>query len=249
LSIRWIVFDAVGTLIYPTPKVGRVYFEIARAHGSALSESEIAQRFSVAFASSEQADLGTTSSLLVESTTSEEREVARWQDIVAEVVCDLENTTACFEELFEHFGKPTAWNIFDDVADTITNLKSAGYQIAIASNFDKRLHSVCEGHAAISHIQKRFVSSEIGFRKPVKAFYSAIIDACGADASETLMVGDGVTNDVQGALDAGWQAIHIDRTRSANDASVAQDLLNPSADDKKSHAVVRSLLEIQELLS
>jgi putative hydrolase of the HAD superfamily len=237
LAIRWIVFDAVGTLMYPTPKVAKVYYDLAKAHGSQLSEREIAQRFAVSFAASEQADLGTTTSLLVKPTTNEEREVARWKEIVAEVVCDLDDTSGCFEELFEHFGNSTAWNVFDDVAETIARLSAAGYELAIASNFDRRLHSVCDGHPVLSQIPHRFVSSEIGYRKPAIAFYSAIVDACGGKAGETLMVGDGLVNDVQGALDAGWQAVHVDRTSTAIGV------------ESKQYSVVRALTEIERLVS
>lgn len=248
MSIRWIVFDAVGTLMYPTPKVGTAYFEVARRYGSKLSEREIAQRFGAAFASSEQADLGTTSSLLVEPTTSEESEAARWKQIVDEVVCDLDDTSDCFEELFEHFAEPTSWGVFDDVSETIDGLAKAGFQLAIASNFDKRLHSVCAAHPILRQIPLRFVSSEIGFRKPALPFYSAILDACKSAPGEMLMVGDGLDNDVQGALDAGWRAVHIDRSSDGTNR-IPTTMTTETSAGPKSYGVVRSLTHIREFLS
>jgi putative hydrolase of the HAD superfamily len=244
MSTRWIVFDAVGTLMYPTPKVGVVYHEIARRHGSQLSEREIAERFAEAFASSEQADLGTTSSLLVEPTTSEEREFARWREIVAEVVCDIDDTSGCFEELFEHFGKPSAWDVFPDIAPMLDELNAVDVRLAIASNFDARLHSVCEGHPVLQRVETRFVSSEIGFRKPALQFFSAIQEACASEPHELLMIGDGLANDVQGALDAGWQAIHIERSAKGIESKSGLD-----QNARKAFTTIRSMAELLGAIS
>ena len=217
-----------------------MYFEIAQKHGSQLPKQQIAAKFAAAFASSEVADLGTTSSLLVEPTTSEERKFARWEEIVAEVVDDLDDSTSCFEELFAHFGRPSAWDVFDDVTETLNSLADAGYPLAIASNFDRRLHSVCEGHAVLQQIATRFVSSEIGYRKPAPQFFAEIASHCECLPSEILMVGDGLPNDVEGAIKAGWQAAHIDRF--AEQTAVRQS-------SEQQYVTLRSLTELPALLA
>ena len=44
----------------------------------------------------------------------------------------------------------------------------------MASNFDSRLHAVCEGHHVLHRISRRVVSSEIGHRKPGPQFFQAL---------------------------------------------------------------------------
>ena len=42
-----------------------------------------------------------------------------------------------FEELLAHFADPASWRCYDDVGPALARLTSAGYQLAIASNFDR----------------------------------------------------------------------------------------------------------------
>ena len=44
-KIRGVLFDAVGTLIYPDPPVAEAYRSIGRRFGSRLSVEQIAARF------------------------------------------------------------------------------------------------------------------------------------------------------------------------------------------------------------
>lgn len=210
----WLVFDAVGTLIHPTPSVAIAYQTIAARFGSRLTVEQIGERFRQAFRESE---LGIPDELTSGDRwlSSDAIEVARWRWIVDEVVPDVIDTERCFAELWDHFARPSSWACFEDVMSALAGLKQAGYRLAIASNFDSRLHAVCEGHDALSSIERRFVSSETGYRKPSPQFYSAIALQCGCPADRILMVGDDAEHDVAGPLAAGMQALLLDR-RSAN---------------------------------
>ena len=48
-------------------------------------------------------------------------------------------------------------------------------------------------------------------------FFDALVAACGCPAGEVLMVGDDPVNDVQGAIEAGLQAVWLDRERKPAD--------------------------------
>ena len=56
LSVRWIVFDAVGTLISPLPDAATVYHATGQRYGSLLSVDEVAARFGAAFQAGEEND-------------------------------------------------------------------------------------------------------------------------------------------------------------------------------------------------
>jgi putative hydrolase of the HAD superfamily len=206
---KCIAFDAVGTIIHPLPSAAEVYFQAARRFGSHLEHEEIGRRFSQAFRETEQGDL--TADAGVRLVTSEAREKERWARIVATVIDDIPDTAACFAELFAHFARPEAWRCFDEVPAVLKGLKERGYRLAIASNFDGRLHAVCDGIPALRMLDARIISSEVGIRKPHAGFFKALVRSVGCRADEVLMVGDDHSNDIAGAQSAGLAAVFLNR--------------------------------------
>ena len=214
MSFRWIVLDAVGTLIEPTPDVATAYHNVGAKYGSQLSRDEVQQRFRRAFKAAHRSD-GLPEAAAF--STSESEEERFWRAIVSAVFEDVTDIEACFRDLFEHFAQPTSWVCFEDVATTLRLLAARGFQLAIASNFDRRLHLLCDGLAALSGIECRVVSSEVGYRKPASGFFEAVLRLTQARPEDVLMVGDDEANDVIGARQFGLRALHLRR-----DAETAQ---------------------------
>lgn len=208
-AIRCVAFDAVGTLIRAQPPAGEVYAAVARRHGSRRSAAEIAARFRQAFVDSEQRDCAAHAGAGL--ATDEARELRRWREIVAGVIDDIDRPGDCFDELYGHFARPESWQCYDDVAGTLAELRQSGIELAVASNFDHRLHPVCDGIPALRGISKRIISSEVGWRKPSPRFYESLLRIAGCPAGEIVMVGDDFQNDVAGAREAGLQAIYLNR--------------------------------------
>lgn len=201
---RWVALDAVGTVIHPEPGVAQAYHAAAQRHGSQLTAAEISQRFRQVYAEFEEFPPE-------RSETSESHELAKWREIVTRVITDLPDPEACFQDLFHWFAQPDAWRVFPDVIPALDRLTSAGLQIALASNFDHRLHSVCAGLPGLASIAVRVVSSEVGWRKPSAGFYQALVAQTGVEPAEIVMIGDSWLNDVEGARQAGLQALWLDR--------------------------------------
>lgn len=225
-GIRCVAFDAVGTLIFPRPPVVEAYRAAAARYASRYSADELRVRFRQAFARSEENDFGRgatdwnrldgrvrTDSATGESrfATSETRELARWQFIVGEVIDDASDPVGCFQELWEHFARPNSWACFPDVAETIAALERAGIELAIASNFDARLRSICDGLPPLDRIKTRVISSEAGWRKPAPQFFRSLATAARCRAEEILLVGDDRENDFVGAQNAGLRAVWLRR--------------------------------------
>jgi putative hydrolase of the HAD superfamily len=206
---RCIAFDAVGTLIYPMPAAGEVYHQVARRFGSRLPADEVIHRFRRAFRESERGDLALPDGTRL--ATSEEREYQRWKEIVTSVLDDVSNQDGCFAELFAHFANPSAWRCFDEVPPLLAELRARGYQVLIASNFDRRLHSVCDGLPALKDFPLRIISSEVGCRKPGQGFFDALVARASCPRDEILMIGDDPANDVTGARQAGLSALLVNR--------------------------------------
>jgi putative hydrolase of the HAD superfamily len=208
-GIQCVAFDAVGTIIDCEPSVSAVYADVASKHGSQLTETDVRSRLGKAMAVFDQ------DSAANDFQTTEPKEFELWKEVVRRVVDDVEGFNTFFDELYERFGQPGVWRVFDEVAETFERLNEIGMRIVIASNFDKRLHRVCDAYPELAGIKTRVISSEVGYRKPSKQYYNAVVNACGCAASEILMVGDTPSNDVEGAIAAGLNAVLIDRTKDA----------------------------------
>ena len=59
-------------------------------------------------------------------------------------------------------------------------------------------------------------SDDYGITKPDRRLFDIAADAIGADPAQLALVGDSLTADVAGALDAGWTAVWINRVGSTS---------------------------------
>lgn len=190
-----------------------VYHRVALAHGSTLDEAQIGRRFREVFCRWLSA---------AGAETSESAERTFWRGVVAEVLPDVADLESCFRTLFDWFGEPAAWRCFPDVEPALAALERRGYRLVIASNYDSRLHAVCDGLPPVARIPGRVISSEAGWRKPHRRFYARLQEFCGCRPEEILMVGDDLENDVSGARRAGLRAVHVDRDGGAGDGAVSR---------------------------
>jgi putative hydrolase of the HAD superfamily len=207
-----VLFDAVGTLIYPDPPVAAVYASAGRRIGVQIGEEEIRSRFRAAFARQEMIDRQ-----LHGLKTNPERERNRWREIVGEMFADAislpRHRDELFHELWEHFARPKNWRLYDDVGPCWQALESHGLTIAIASNFDDRLEQIAQQIPPLDRAKRLFNSARIGHRKPAAEFFRFIERELEIPPAELLSVGDNAENDFEGALAAGWQSILLDRDR------------------------------------
>jgi putative hydrolase of the HAD superfamily len=212
-EIRWVAFDAVGTLIHPAPSAAAVYHRVGLRHGSRLVAEEVAHRFRDVFARLAQSpDLDCGCSEAEEPWhTCEVRERLRWRRIVGSVLDDVLTSNECFEELFAHFGQPHNWACFPEVGSALRELRRARFRLAVCSNFDARLNAVIDGTPELAPIELRVISSEVKYRKPSGRFFEALTRTANCAASQILFVGDDPDNDVAAAKAAGLWARQIDR--------------------------------------
>ncbi|HLQ45840.1 MAG TPA: HAD family hydrolase, partial [Planctomycetaceae bacterium] len=216
---------------------------IGRRFGSRKTVEDIAPRFREAWCRADQqanrwfGELGRTNEIY-------EREF--WRRVVREVLPDVTDSAACFEELVEHFARPESWRCFEDVESTITTLTARGYRVLIASNFDARLHRVCDGLPELRAVFGRVISSLVGYRKTHPGFFTALAQQAECEPRELLMVGDDLQNDVQAARQAGVAAVHLRREQHL----VPRFEDHPDATDGigKVPATLASLTELLEWL-
>jgi putative hydrolase of the HAD superfamily len=203
-GVRAVVFDAVGTVIHPDPPAPQVYARVGRRFGSQLSEVVIPERFRASFEEEEARDRHEG------WRTSEKREVQRWRRIVAQVLDDVTDPEACFQELYRHFSLPEAWRVEPGTVTVAGELARRGLDLGLASNYDSRLRSVWAGLPALRPFRRLVISSEVGWRKPAPEFFAALCQTVGFSPGQILFIGDDPGNDYTGALAFGLQAVLFD---------------------------------------
>lgn len=204
-GLRAVIFDAVGTLIFPHPSATEVYRALAARQGVQLPLDAVRQRFLEAFRIEEAADR--------ESgwRTSERRERERWRTIVTATLHQLPDPGAAFEQLFEHFAMPTSWQVHDQAAAVFAVLRERGLLLGMGTNYDSRINRVIAGLPVLAPLADRVaVSAAIGFRKPAAEFFRHAARMMGCSPREILFVGDDEQNDYRGAIAAGLEAVLFD---------------------------------------
>ncbi|MFT4023606.1 MAG: HAD family phosphatase [Flavihumibacter sp.] len=114
----------------------------------------------------------------------------------------------------------TAWNamLLDFPPERVAWLDAlAGkYRVFLYSNTNAFHHDAFQasfleafpGKPFDDYFEKAYYSHTLGLRKPYAASYTALLDDAGIQAGETIFIDDTYPN-IEGALEAGLQAIHL----------------------------------------
>jgi putative hydrolase of the HAD superfamily len=114
-----------------------------------------------------------------------------------------------------------AWHAHDDALPTLQRAHRDGLAVAVLTNGDQRQQEAkLRATGLIELCGPVFASSTLGAAKPSEAAYGAVSDALGLPAAQLLMVGDNPVADVEGALAAGWSAVHLDRAEAPGAGSI-----------------------------
>jgi putative hydrolase of the HAD superfamily len=133
------------------------------------------------------------------------------------------------EELAERFGveRRARHEVFADVAGALAQLKES-HSLALVTNGAACLQ---REKLAASGLSDRFeaivVSADLGAAKPDPIVFEHALRLLGADRERTVMVGDSIRKDVDGALGAGLGAVWVNRSGQPTPADRA-DLMEIS---------------------
>lgn len=204
-GVRAVVFDVVGTLVEPHPAVALAYQAAAARHGVERDAAEIGRRFRQAWRRQEDVDAAAP----VPYVTDQTRERERWRAIVDDVFAECPEAPQIFVDLWEHFGRPAAWRPTPHGPGLVRQALDAGLTVALASNFDERLHAIAGCMEPLSLVPRVFASSELGWRKPAAGFFRRVEERLGCDADEILLVGDDPDLDLAAGRRAGWHVFGV----------------------------------------
>jgi putative hydrolase of the HAD superfamily len=207
--IRALFLDAAGTVIEPAESVAEVYARHAAAFGHPVEPAAVKQWFGAAFS-------GVGDPYYREYADGDAAERQWWMRVVDLVFNKTLGAPLpegsfrpCFEALFAHYADPSAWRVFPEVPQVLEEARAAGLQLAVVSNFDRRLHGILAGHGL--RFDAVITSAEACARKPEPAIFQAALAVLGRHPKEVLHAGDSPSADIEGAARAGIGACLVKR--------------------------------------
>ena len=143
---------------------------------------------------------------------------------------------ACAREIYDEWAACQHFELYDDVAPALRTLSGAGVRIGLISNSHRCLASFQSHFELEGLIACAVSSSEHGVMKPHPSIFRASLDLANVPAGGSLMVGDSVRQDIDGALAAGMRAVLLHRGAGPHplEAEIAE----------RGIPIVRTLIEI-----
>lgn len=213
--VRAVLFDAAGTLIRPREGPGVVYARAASRQGIAISPWRLDDAFVRA--------LRAAPPMAFPEAPRKARpglEKAWWRERLREVLRAADSTArlpdfdAFFEEVFDLYARPDAWEPVAGAREVPAALRRRGLRTGVLSNFDHRLPRILEGLGLASGFDAVVLPVETGLLKPDPGAFLAAATALGVPPSACACVGDDPQLDLEGARKAGMRPLPIDPAAS-----------------------------------
>ncbi len=101
--------------------------------------------------------------------------------------------------------------LMDGALETLKDLKSQGYSLAVASNATPNYEAILRSLRITEHVDSIFLSDVVGYAKPDLRFFQFILERMKAVPEETIHVGNSYWHDVIGARRVGILPVYFDR--------------------------------------
>ncbi len=124
---------------------------------------------------------------------------------------DAARVERCAAAIVEAWGRVVNFSLYDDARPCLTRLRDAGLAVGLISNTTRDLDELLDAFDLRHLVDGAVTSAQVGLFKPAREIFVAALATIGADARETVMVGDSYRDDVEGALAAGLSAVLLDR--------------------------------------
>jgi putative hydrolase of the HAD superfamily len=115
-------------------------------------------------------------------------------------------------EIYDEWAACCHFTLYDEVPDVLRGLHASGLKIGLISNSHRCLTSF-ETHFELRGLFSVAVSSlEHGYMKPHRSIFEAALRGAEVTPSESVMVGDSLAHDVDGARRLGMRGVLVSRT-------------------------------------
>ncbi len=105
---------------------------------------------------------------------------------------------------------PFKKNLFPYTAEILQYLKDKGYKLHLITNgFEKIQHSKLRSSNLQDYFNEVITSEASNSLKPHKEIFEYALDKTAAQKNESIMIGDNLDADIQGAMDAGLDTVFV----------------------------------------
>ena len=119
---------------------------------------------------------------------------------------------AVARDIYDEWAVCQHFFLYPDVAPVLHALARSGLTLGLISNAHRCLTSFQEHFELASLISVAVSSSENGFMKPHPSIFEAALALAGVRAEESVMVGDSLAHDIEGAKRIGMRGVLVDRS-------------------------------------
>jgi putative hydrolase of the HAD superfamily len=226
VNVSAVFFDVDFTLIYPGPTFrGEGYRSFCERHGMQVDESLFAQGVASAACLLEAPD----------DVYDAEVFVAYTRHIIEHMGGRGDRVDACAREIYDEWAACHHFHQYDEVPAMLRELSASGLRIGLISNSHRCL-TAFQSHFDLRHVVTAAISGpEHGLMKPNPTIFRAALKRANVDPHEAVMVGDSLSQDVEGALGAGMRGVLLHRSdephaRATELASAGVPIINSLTD-------------------
>jgi putative hydrolase of the HAD superfamily len=216
---RAVFFDVDFTLIYPGPRFqASGYQEFCARYGIAVDPARFDRAVSEAATGLDPRDDLYDPQLYVDYT----------RRIIEGMGGSGPAVEAAAREIYAEWAACHHFTMYDDVPDVLREIHGAGIKIGLISNSHRCLASF-QTHFELEGLFDVTVSSiEHGYMKPHRSIFEAALKGVDVPAADAVMVGDSLTQDVDGARRLGMRGVLVARSgppvAAPHDVPVIQSL-------------------------
>jgi putative hydrolase of the HAD superfamily len=198
-----IFFDVDFTLIYPGPTFqGEGYQRFCASHGIAVEPARFGHAVRAA-------------SVILDAQQQHVYDhdifVRYTRRIIEEMGGSGPALDACAREIYDEWAACHHFHLYEDVAPVLRELARRGIKIGLISNSHRSLASFEQHFELEGLISAAISSSEHGYLKPHPSIFQAALQLAGVRPEESMMVGDSVPHDIEGALRVGMRGVLVHR--------------------------------------
>lgn len=205
--VRAVFFDVDFTLIYPGPTFqGEGYARFCATHHIDVDPSRFPDAVLAA-----SAILNDVQDLIYDP----EIFVRYTRRIIEEMGGTGERIDVVAEEIYSEWAACQHFFLYDDVTPALRELAARGIKVGLISNSHRCLASFQEHFELHGLIAAAISSSEHGYLKPHPSIFESALKLLGVSATESVMVGDSLPHDVEGARSVGMRGILVQRAPAA----------------------------------
>jgi putative hydrolase of the HAD superfamily len=207
-ALRAVVFDVDFTLALPGPELGPLgYRAVGERYGLDLDPARY-----------EDARAAALNTLDRHPELDHDEEIwVLFTKRIIEGMGGRGETYAAAVELTRAWEHAHHFELYDDALPALSELRRRGYRLGMLSNTSRDLGAFVAHHGI--EVDAALTSAVHGKTKPHETIFRRMLGLLGTQPAETLMVGDTLADDIEGAQAVGMPAVLIDRADRYPDVS------------------------------